>query len=58
MIIIAGRRYGDWRRVATGCTALVLFMRHCVVYCILKDDDEAGVLLRQLEEKKREVDEG
>ena len=33
-------------------------MRHSVVYCMLKDDDEAGVLLRQLEEKNREVDEG
>ena len=26
-VVIAGRRYGDWRHVATGCTALVLHDR-------------------------------
>ena len=28
-MIIVGRRYGEWRHVATGCTTLVIIIRYC-----------------------------
>jgi len=30
---IAGRRYGDWRHVATGCTALVNVKHNSTTEC-------------------------
>jgi len=47
----------EWWELFFSDTLFIIYAVWCV-YCLLKDDGQAGVLLHQLEEKKREIDEG